>query len=46
MLPYRWSDDDAWKAEVESGADVRLRRTDVPQYQTGTDRALAEDDEP
>ena len=41
-LAFRWSDDDAWKAEVESGADVRRRRTSDPQYQTERDRELAE----
>jgi hypothetical protein len=42
VLPFRWSDDDAWKAEVERGADVRLRRTAEPQYQCERDRELAE----
>jgi hypothetical protein len=40
-LPFRWSDDEAWKVQVESGTDVRLRRSDEPQYQTERDRELA-----
>jgi len=42
VLPFQWSDDDAWKAEVERGTDVRLRRSAEPQYQSERDRELAE----
>ena len=41
-LPFQWSDDDAWKAQIERGTDVRLRRSAEPQYQTERDRELAE----
>ncbi len=49
MLPYEWADDDAWKDAVmrpsrRSGAhdDSRVERVAQPQYQSDTDRVLAE----
>ncbi len=49
MLPYEWANDDAWKDAVmrpssASGAhdDTRVERVALPQYQSATDRALAE----
>ena len=47
-LPYRWSEDDAWKERVrrphdgESIADDRTRRLPDPQYQEDGDRIAAE----
>ena len=41
-LPFRWSEDESWKVEVERGPDVRRRRTEEPQYQHERDRELAE----
>ena len=42
MLPFRWSEDDAWKDKVFAEGDDRLARDDIPQYQTEDDRRLAE----
>jgi hypothetical protein len=42
MLPFRWSDDDAWKETVMAGGDERVARYDTPQYQTEEDRLRAE----
>ena len=41
-LPFRWSDDEAWKDTAQRGPDDRLPRYDTPQYQTDEDRLLAE----
>lgn len=42
-LPYRWSDDDAWKQTAQrSDGDDRVSRTDEPQYQFPEDREAAE----
>lgn len=50
-LPYRWSEDDAWKDKVmrpdpsASGGgheDDRVERYDTPQYQCDLDEQLAE----
>lgn len=43
MLPFRWDEDGAWKRAMD-GADTRLPRFDIPQYQREEDRALAEAD--
>ena len=42
MLPFRWSEDDAWKETAQRGKDDRLPRYDTPQYQTEEDRLRAE----
>jgi hypothetical protein len=49
MLDYEWADDDAWKDGVmrprQSGGehgDQRVGRVAEPQYQTETDRQMAE----
>jgi hypothetical protein len=54
MLPFSWSDDDAWKdtvmrARADDGStratfvrDERTERHDTPQYQSERDRELAE----
>ncbi len=42
MLPFIWSEDEAWKLEAFSGQDDRTERLDTPQYQTEEDRILAE----
>ena len=41
-LPFRWSDDDAWKAEAMKGGDARLARDETPQWQNEEDRRRAE----
>ncbi len=49
MLPYEWADDDAWKDGVmrprspnAQPDDSRVERDATPQYQTESDRALAD----
>ena len=42
MLPYRWSDDEGWKAKAFAEGDERLPRHDTPQYQNEEDRRRAE----
>ena len=44
MLPFRWSEDDAWKETAQRGKDDRLPRYGTPQYQTEEDRLRAEAD--
>ena len=47
-LPYRWTEDDAWKDFVMrpspdgSGADDRIERYPDPQYQCEADRIAAQ----
>ncbi len=45
-LPFKWTDDEAWKETAERGADQRLPRHDTPQYQSEEDRVLAESNDP
>jgi hypothetical protein len=42
MLPFRWSQGDAWKDTAQRGPDDRLPRYDTPQYQSDADRQRAE----
>ena len=42
MLPFRWSEDQAWQATAQRGPDDRRPRYDTPQYQTAEDRQRAE----
>jgi hypothetical protein len=44
LLPFRWSEEDAWKETAQRGEDDRIPRYDTPQYQTEEDRRLAEVD--
>ena len=46
ILPFRWSEDDAWKEAAQRGKDDRLPRYDTPQYQTEEDRRRAEANHP
>ncbi len=46
MLPFKWTEDEAWKETAERGADKRLPRHDSPQYQSEEDRLLAEANDP
>jgi len=41
MLPFRWSEDEAWKLELAAG-DFRSPRLDTPQYQDDSDRERAQ----
>lgn len=42
-LPYRWSDEETWKAgAMRTGGDDRTVRDDQPQYQYPEDRAAAD----
>jgi hypothetical protein len=41
MLPFRWSEDQAWQATAQRGLDDRRPRYDTPQYQTDEDRRRA-----
>ena len=43
-LPFRWSDDDAWRDDPlgAAGGDARRERAATPQYQAEDDRLLAE----
>jgi len=45
-LPFRWSDDDAWKLMAASSGDDRVPRYDTPQYQNDADRRRAEEQRP
>ncbi len=42
MLPFRWSEDQAWQATAQRGRDDRRPRSDTPQYQIDEDRRCAE----
>ena len=42
MLPFRWSEEQAWQATAQRGPDDRRPRYDTPQYQTDEDRRRAE----
>ncbi len=42
LLPFRWSEDEAWKETAQRGPDDRRPRYDTPQYQTEEDRLRAE----
>ena len=41
MLPFIWSEDQAWQATAQRGPDDRRPRYDTPQYQTEEDRQRA-----
>ena len=41
MLPFRWSEDQAWQATAQRGPDDRRPRYETPQYQTDEDRRRA-----
>lgn len=41
MLPFRWSEDEAWKETAQRGPDDRRPRYDTPQYQNEEDSRLA-----
>lgn len=45
-LPFKWTEDEAWKETAERGPDQRLPRHDTPQYQCDADRLLAEANDP
>ena len=45
-LPFRWSEDDAWKRMAMMEGDTRIPRHDTPQYQTEEDRIRAEQNNP
>ena len=40
-LPFRWSEDQEWKAKAFAEGDDRMPRHDVPQYQDDEDRRRA-----
>jgi hypothetical protein len=42
-LPFRWSEDEEWKAKAFAEGDDRKPRHDTPQYQDEEDRRLAEE---
>ena len=42
-LPFRWSEDEEWKAKAFAEGDERTPRHDTPQYQDEEDRRLAEE---
>ena len=42
-LPFRWSEDEEWKAKAFAEGDERTARHDTPQYQDEEDRRLAEE---
>lgn len=46
MLPFRWSEDEEWKAKAFAEGDDRAPRHDTPQYQSEEDRRRAEGGEP
>ena len=46
LLPFRWSEDEAWKETAQRGPDDRRARYDTPQYQTEEDRLRAEAPDP
>lgn len=41
-LPFRWSEDEEWKAQAFAEGDDRTPRVDTPQYQDEADRRRAE----
>lgn len=41
-LPFRWSEDEEWKAKAFAEGDDRTPRHDTPQYQYEEDRRRAE----
>ena len=41
-LPFRWSEDEEWKAKAFAEGDDRRPRHDTPQYQNEEDRRRAE----
>jgi hypothetical protein len=41
-LPFRWSEDEAWKVTAQRGPDDRRPREATPQYQNDADRRRAE----
>ncbi|TFH30861.1 MAG: hypothetical protein E4G97_05060 [Deltaproteobacteria bacterium] len=41
-LPFRWSEDEDWKAKAFAEGDDRRARHDTPQYQDEEDRRRAE----
>jgi hypothetical protein len=41
-LPFRWSEDEEWKAKAFAVGDDRTPRHDTPQYQNEEDRCRAE----
>ena len=41
-LPFRWSEDEEWKAKAFAEGDDRTPRHDTPQYQNEEDRRRAE----
>jgi len=41
-LPFRWSEDEEWKAKAFAEGDDRAPRHDTPQYQEEEDRLRAE----
>ncbi len=45
-LPFRWSEDEDWKAKAFAGGDDRTPRLDAPQYQNEEDRRRAEQGPP
>ncbi len=45
-LPFRWSEDEAWKETAQRTGEDRLPRHEMPQYQTENDRKLAEANDP
>ena len=45
-LPFKWTEDEAWKETAERGPDERLPRYETPQYQSKADRLLAETNNP
>lgn len=42
-LPFRWSEDEEWKAKAFAEGDDRKPRHDTPQYQDEEDRRMAEE---
>jgi hypothetical protein len=42
VLPFQWSEDEAWKEAAQQGLDQRRPRYDTPQYQNEEDRYRAE----
>ena len=41
-LPFRWSENEEWKAKAFAEGDGRTPRHDTPQYQSEEDRRRAE----
>ena len=46
MLPFRWSQGNAWKETASNDGDTRVERHATPQYQLEEDRILAEQSNP